>query len=224
MNFDDYPETRKKIFLASCKLFFQKCYADVGIREIAVEAGVKVPTVYNHYPSKEAILLDLLQFYEERLLQFQARFNCIDYDKDPVKCFREMAFAYEDIEIDLMRQLMRIVFTEQHRSAQAAKIVFDISMRAAKENYYHFLLHLKNKGVIQCEAIDSFAEVFARIGITFAMQYVRDDEIRQRPDYYVILMDLFDLILHYLPPHLREEQGRENGENAQSQTLTQTPG
>jgi len=205
MNLNDYSVTKKKIFLASCKLFFQKCYADVGIREIAIEAGVKVPTVYNHYPSKESILEDLLRFYEERILSFHSRSKDIDYAQPPIECFKQMAFAYEDAEIDLMRQLMRIVLTEQHRSAQAARIVFDISIRSAKEGYYNFLLHLKNKGVIQCEGIDSFAEIFARLGITFAMQYVRDDEIRKRPDYFVILMDMFDLILNYSPPHVRDE-------------------
>ena len=117
MRLNDYPSTKKKIFLAASKLFSRKCYADVGIREIASEAGVKVPTVYNHYPSKEAILDDLFQFYTVRLSQFYDGMENIDIDQDPIVYFKKMMiFTFEDDEIELMRQLMRIVFNEQSRS------------------------------------------------------------------------------------------------------------
>ena len=200
MNYNYRPATKKKIFFAACKLFSQTCYADVGIREIARESGIKVATVYNYYPSKEAILDDLMQFYMERLTQFHSRTNDIDYNQNPIDCFRKMVFVYKEDEIDLMRQLMRIVLCEQYRSPQAAKSIFDISFRSAKKSYYDFLLHLKNKGVIQCNGIDSFAEFFSRIGTTFAMQYVRDDEIDRRPDYEKVMMDLFELILKSKEP------------------------
>jgi AcrR family transcriptional regulator len=201
---DNYPATKKKIFFAACKLFSRKCYADVGVREIAGEAGVKVPTVYNHYPSKEAILEDLFQFYTHRIIQFYDCVDNIDFDREPVVCFKNMMFAFDESEIGLMRQLMRIVLNEQYRSAQAAKIVYDISLRKQKKSYYDFLSHLQNKGIIQCNAIDSLAEIFARVGITFAMQYVRDDEIHQRPDFDTVLMDLFELILHSSKPTATE--------------------
>ena len=200
MNLDDFPSTKKKIFFAASKLFSRTCYADVGIRDIAKEAGIKVPTVYNYYPSKDAILENLMQFYMERLVQFHKRVNTIDYDQDPMDCFKKMIFVYEKTEIDLMRQLMRIVLNEQYRSPHAAKAIFDISFRSAKKSYYDFLLHLKNQGIIQCEGIDSFAEFFSRIGTTLAMQYVRDDEIDKRPDYEKVMMDLFELILKSKEP------------------------
>ena len=95
-----------------------------------------------------------------------------------------------------MRQLMRIVLNEQFRSAQAAKIVYDIFLRKQKRSYYDFMSHLRKKGGIKCQAIDSFAEIFARLSITFAMQYVRDDEIHRRPDFDTVLIDLFELILN----------------------------
>jgi AcrR family transcriptional regulator len=206
MKITDYPATKKKVFLAASKLFFEKCYADVGIREIAAEAGVKVPTVYNHYPSKEAILEDLFQVYNEQLTELYDATRNVDYNQDPMECFRQMIPVFKDDEIGLMRQLMRIVFTEQHRSALAAKIVYDISLRRGKMKYLDYLTYLKNKGIIQCEGIDSFAEIFSRIGITFAMQFTRDDEILRRPDFETVLMDMFELILNFQPAEEREEE------------------
>jgi AcrR family transcriptional regulator len=208
MNISDYPATKKKIFLTACKLFSQKCYADVGIREIAAEAGVKVPTVYNHYPSKEAILEDLFELYTDRISRFFNRMGNMDYDQNPVDCFKKMlVLDIQDDETELMRQLMRIVLTEQHRSPAAAKVIYDISLRTAKKNYYNYLTYLKNKGVIRCEEIDSFAEIFARLGITFAMQFSRDDEYYRTPDYDTILLDMFKLILSF---PIGENQSRKN--------------
>ena len=210
MNISDYPATKKKIFMTACKLFSQKCYADVGIREIATEAGVKVPTVYNHYPSKEAILEDLFSLYSERMSRFFNRMGNMDYDQNPLDCFKKMMFFdMEGDEAELMRQLMRIVLTEQHRSPTAARVIYDISLRAAKKNYYDFLAYLKNKGMIRCEEIDSLAEVFARLGITFAMQLARDDEYDRRPDYDTILLDMFNLILSFPVESNRDRKERQ---------------
>ena len=205
MKIDDYPVRKKKIFLAACKLFSQKCYADVGIRELAVEAEIQVPTIYSYYQSKEAVLDDLFRYYAFRLCQLYDRVENIDYDQDPVVCLKKMIFTFEADEVGLMRQLMQIVFNEQHRSSHAAKIIFDISLRKAKKGYYDFFAHLKEKGVLRCGEIDSYAEVFSRIGITFAMQFARDDEIGRCPDYETVVTDMFQLMLSSPASDDREE-------------------
>ena len=201
-----YSTTKRKIFLAASKLFSQKCYADVGIREIAIEAGVKVPTVYNHYPSKEAILDDLLQFFMDRISADYNSAEMLDIGKeDPLASFKKILFTFDATESELMRQLMRIVFNEQYRSPLAAKILYDVMLRGGKTIDYAFLSRLKNKGMIQCEDIDSLAEVFTRVAVTFAMQYVRDDEMEQRPDYENVMMRLLKLILNDSSPQEQDK-------------------
>ena len=204
MDYHSYPVTKQKIFLAASELFSRSCYADIGVREIADKAGVKVPTVYNHYQSKEAILDDLFQYCTDQISQFYDSFLDMDYDQEPMECFQKMIIAFEEDSV-LMRQLIRITLNEQYRSFQAAKIIYDIMLRKSKQRYYDYFFYLKNKGVIKYEGIESFAEILARIGITFAMQLSRDDEIRMRPDYHVVMMDVFDALLKYSPPEDREE-------------------
>ncbi|MCL2117148.1 MAG: TetR/AcrR family transcriptional regulator [Planctomycetaceae bacterium] len=208
MRIDDYPVNKKKIFLAASKLFSQSCYADVGVRDIADEAGVKVPTVYNYYPSKEAILEDLFQFLANRITQFYDSLERIDLNDDPMNYITRMVFVTKEneSESELMRQLLRITHNEQYRSPHAAKILYDISYTKAKQCYYDFLSHLKNKGMIRCENIESFVEIFARIGFTFTMQYTRDDVTDQRPAYNQVLMDFFKVLLNYSPAEDREEK------------------
>ena len=207
MKLTDYSMTKEKIFVAACKLFSKKCYADVGIREIAIEAGVKVPTVYNHYASKEAILENLFQFYVDRITGFYEAAADFDFDQDPFECFRKIIFTFDVTETELMRQLMRIIFNEQHRSPLAAKIIYDILLREGKKNNFIFLSHLKNRGVIPCDMnqIDCFAEIISRVAVTFAMQYVRDDEVNRRPDYENVMMTLLKTLLNSSLPQDQDQ-------------------
>jgi len=201
MKIDNYPATKKKIFFAASRLFSQKCYADVGMREIANEAGVKVPTIYNHYVSKEAILDDLLQCYSDRLAASYDSVKDLDYDQDPIECFKKIIFTFDETEIDLMKQLMKILFSEQHRSTHAKKIIYDVMLRGGKEIDYNFLIHLKNRGLILCSEneIDSLAECISRVAITFAVQFVREEEFSKRPDYPKTMVNLLKIILNYSP-------------------------
>ncbi|MCL2117147.1 MAG: TetR/AcrR family transcriptional regulator [Planctomycetaceae bacterium] len=207
MDYHSYPATRQKIFLAASELFSRSCYADIGVREIADKAGVKVPTVYNHYQSKEAILDDLFQYCADRISQFYESFPDVNYEQDPMECFRKMIIAFEE-DSALMQRLIRITLNEQYRSFHAAGIIYDIMLQKSKQRYYDYFLYLKTKGVIKYEGIESFAEILARIGITFAMQFSRDEEPRFSLGYHVVMMDVFDALLKYSPPKDREEESR----------------
>ncbi|MBR2557811.1 MAG: TetR/AcrR family transcriptional regulator [Methanobrevibacter sp.] len=51
--------TKEKIFNISLDLFSKKGYDSVSLREISEEVGIKKSSIYSHYPSKEAILMDI---------------------------------------------------------------------------------------------------------------------------------------------------------------------
>ncbi|MCS6934774.1 MAG: TetR/AcrR family transcriptional regulator [Chitinophagales bacterium] len=51
--------TREKVKLTAQKLFREKGYAAVGMRELAAAAGMRAPSVYNHYRSKDHILQEI---------------------------------------------------------------------------------------------------------------------------------------------------------------------
>ncbi|MDO5824780.1 MAG: TetR/AcrR family transcriptional regulator [Methanosphaera sp.] len=54
--------TKEKIFDVSIDLFSKKGYDSVSLREIAEEVGIKKSSIYSHYPSKEAILMDIFDY------------------------------------------------------------------------------------------------------------------------------------------------------------------
>ena len=53
---------RGRVLLASIALFAERGYENCSIRTIAATVGLKAPTIYNYFPSKEAILIEAIEF------------------------------------------------------------------------------------------------------------------------------------------------------------------
>ncbi|EHR62213.1 TetR/AcrR family transcriptional regulator [Saccharomonospora cyanea] len=61
--------TRQKIADAALRLFLDRGYDAVGIRDVAAEADVAVTTVFSHFASKEALVFGQDEDFERRLTQ-----------------------------------------------------------------------------------------------------------------------------------------------------------
>ena len=59
--------TREKILETAARMFSERGYDKVTIREIAKYIGINSASIYHHFSSKEAILKNLYSFYSERL-------------------------------------------------------------------------------------------------------------------------------------------------------------
>ncbi|TDE52810.1 TetR family transcriptional regulator [Nonomuraea mesophila] len=61
--------TRNKIADTALRLFLERGYDAVGIRDVAAEADVAVTTVFSHFASKEALVFEQDENFEQRLTQ-----------------------------------------------------------------------------------------------------------------------------------------------------------
>ncbi|MER7011901.1 helix-turn-helix domain-containing protein [Saccharopolyspora sp. NPDC000359] len=61
--------TRKKIADTALRLFLERGYDAVGIREVAAEADVAVTTLFSHFAGKEALVFEQDEDFEQRLTQ-----------------------------------------------------------------------------------------------------------------------------------------------------------
>lgn len=61
--------TRQKIADTALRLFLERGYDEVGIRDVAAEADVAVTTIFSHFSSKEALVFAQDDDFEQRLTQ-----------------------------------------------------------------------------------------------------------------------------------------------------------
>ncbi|GAA3878564.1 TetR/AcrR family transcriptional regulator [Streptomyces sp. NPDC059687] len=61
--------TRRKIADAALRLFLERGYDAVGIRDVATEADVAVTTLFSHFASKEALVFEQDEDFEQRVMQ-----------------------------------------------------------------------------------------------------------------------------------------------------------
>jgi TetR/AcrR family transcriptional regulator, cholesterol catabolism regulator len=54
-------ETRARVISAAIQLFGQKGYEATSMKDLAAGAGVKAPGLYNHFASKEAVLVEAVE-------------------------------------------------------------------------------------------------------------------------------------------------------------------
>ena len=63
-------EARQRILETADRLFYQEGVRAVGIDRIIAEAGVAKMTLYNHFPSKDDLIVAVLQHREQGVLEF----------------------------------------------------------------------------------------------------------------------------------------------------------
>ncbi|MGW6527029.1 TetR/AcrR family transcriptional regulator [Streptomyces venezuelae] len=61
--------TRQRIADTAMRLFLERGYDSVGIRDVAAEADVAVTTLFSHFASKEALVFEQDDHFEQRLTQ-----------------------------------------------------------------------------------------------------------------------------------------------------------
>lgn len=62
-------DTRAIIQREACRLFAERGYAAVSMRDLAEAVGVRQSGLYNHFKSKQALLVDLMANHMETLLE-----------------------------------------------------------------------------------------------------------------------------------------------------------
>lgn len=63
-------QAKQRILETADRLFYQEGIRAVGIDRIIAEAGVAKMTLYSHFPSKDDLILAVLHYREERVLEY----------------------------------------------------------------------------------------------------------------------------------------------------------
>ena len=70
-------DTKQRILEKSLELFSTKGYDAVSVGEIAKAVGIKAPSLYNHFPSKQAIFDAILETTKKTPLRSRSMYRIL---------------------------------------------------------------------------------------------------------------------------------------------------
>lgn len=134
--------TKETILMAALKLFSEKGFDGVSMRDIAAEVGIKAASIYNHFSGKEEIYQSLL---DEMMRRYGI--SC-ENAQVPAGSAETTAGAYENITPEALLAISRNLFlyflkddfaapfrrmtaSEQFRSSPAGQTFRDIFINGA---------------------------------------------------------------------------------------------
>lgn len=125
--------TKQKIIYESLKLFSEKGYDGVSMREIAAAVGIKGASIYNHFKGKEdiftAIFEQMTKLYDVEVaisLQLSAppedlaKQTFFTIEENKLQEMAEYIFSFFTLN-EFVVMFRKLIVTEQHKSLIAAK-------------------------------------------------------------------------------------------------------
>lgn len=150
-------DTRKKeIIMATLELAANKGLGNVSMNIIADKVGIKKPSLYNHFASKEELVEAMYQILREEAKK-NANVGAIDYTvifagKSALEILRMMVGGYFHMnQQEHMLNFYKVIYSERSIQPMAAKILAEETEKmiiATKQLFYamevHKLLHFQN--------------------------------------------------------------------------------
>ncbi len=184
-------ETKELILNKSLKLFSDRGYEGVTMRDIAAEVGIKAASIYNHFKGKEDIFCCLLEEMARRYEQMRERMKIPNGDVNSV------AKSYEGIsETDLLmiaRSLFlyfindefaapfrRMVTTEQYRHSVAGEAFQKMFIRDVLEYETSIFTYLVDqKKFVDCDPQVAALQFYSPIYLLLSRYDLNNDGLEE---------------------------------------------
>jgi AcrR family transcriptional regulator len=193
-------ETVDAILSAATQILVRKGYARTTTNEIAATAGVSVGSLYQYFPSKDAIAVELLRRNRERLAariaarigeMSEATFTAV------VHALISTLLNDDEIDINLRRVLIeRVVRTPARREAQGFEEGIESVIAGALRAY---------KDLIGIDDCDLAAFVLVRAVLAVVQSAVVDSPRHNKP---ALIDALARLVVRYIDPRRPESASR----------------
>ena len=149
--------TKEKIFDVSLDLFSKRGYDSVSLREIADEVGIKKSSIYSHYPSKEAILMDIFDYFTD-LFEYDELLNSKDLIlsednsillENPEMFYHQGSEAIRELFLNETNlKIWKLIFIQMHYN-ENIRIFYQNEILVKPLLFWNgFFTILKEKGII----------------------------------------------------------------------------
>ena len=195
-------DTKQKIMAKALELFSANGYDAVSVGEIARAVGIKAPSLYNHFSSKQAIFdaivaetaaqyerdTDRIDIHVQNAKQDIPVFTAITEDALAAKVSQLFSYSLHDETISRFRRMMTI---EQFRSPQLAELYSRRYVDRVVAYHAAIFRSLIAAGQIRDEGADAMAMMYVAPVITLLgvcdRQPEREEECLDKLDAHVRL-------------------------------------
>lgn len=195
-------DTKRVIADKALELFSERGYEAVSVGEIAKAVGIKAPSLYNHYPSKQAIFEAIVEQTAERYDRDTSKSNVHVSDgkkdvatfekiteEDLIKKVREIFYySLHDEKIAMFRKMMTM---EQFRSRELASLYTERFVERLVRYHSEIFRGLIKAGVLKDEdpltlALAYVSPIITLIGVC-DREPQKESECLKRLDSHVAL-------------------------------------
>ena len=163
---------KEEILLATLELAAEKGLDNVSTSMIAERVGIKKPSLYNHFSSKEEIVKAMYQYLRASANPFAADARLFQ-GKTALEVLTLVVNNYRSMNRDAhLLQLYKVIYSERTREPVAAQILVEETERmilATKQLFYALQVH----GLLHFRYPDMSAVTFA-LTIHGLMDYEND--------------------------------------------------
>ena len=155
-------DRKEKIILATLELASAKGLQSVSMSQIAEKVGIKAPSLYNHFGSKDEIIKAMYGFLREKAQKKPSPVFAEQNDsKSLQEILTEAISAYQGMVSDRnMMLFFKVLYSERSINPLAAEIMLEETehmIRSTKQLFYGLAVH----GKMKSEDVDTAALTFA---------------------------------------------------------------
>jgi AcrR family transcriptional regulator len=149
-------DTKEVILTVALKLFSERGYDGVGIRDISREIGIRESALYKHYSGKQdifdSILKDIKRRYQEEVSTFippESMANILSGASDVrAELFRISVTMFQFyLKTEYGSQLRRMLTMEQYRTSEVSKLFKELIIDKGLDYISGVFTHLINDGI-----------------------------------------------------------------------------
>ena len=169
----DLSSTKRSIIETAVRLFAEKNYEIVTMRDIGEAVGIKKPSLYAHFASKQEILDTIYDFYEEHYPAERPTLEQIEpiiHDGSVIDILNSVIYNFREEYNEIMVRMAYIVYQRSHLDKRAKEIACNI---------------MNNDGVVYVESVFNHAIELGRLApfnvhtLAVVMVNMRNSMLRQ---------------------------------------------
>ncbi|MDR0326230.1 MAG: TetR/AcrR family transcriptional regulator [Oscillospiraceae bacterium] len=173
--------TKVKIFNAAVQLFSDNGYKEVSMRDIAKVVGINVSSLYNHFNSKEDILLSLYEYYSARWQEACPDINALLLEVEttpPHELLMKLNFHFDPAIEETMSRIVRIAVRQIRMDNNSENFIDEFVRRGSVEQLLNRMIELNRIEPINVKALTCLLANYSASAAFFngtSLQVERED-------------------------------------------------